>query len=65
MYFLILKTMKPTDFSKYLTNYISRYMVHERACSSNIIIAYTSKRHSVIGCQAIEELREIFIYLKV
>ncbi len=32
--------MKPTDFSKYLTDYLTRYMVHERGCSSNTIIAY-------------------------
>lgn len=32
--------MKPTDFSKYLTDYLTRYLVHERGCSSNTIIAY-------------------------
>ena len=32
--------MKPTDFSKYLTDYLARYLPHERGCSSNTIIAY-------------------------
>jgi len=32
--------MKPTDFSKYLTDYLTRYLAHERGCSSNTIIAY-------------------------
>lgn len=32
--------MKPTDFSKYLTDYLTRYLSHERGCSSNTIIAY-------------------------
>ena len=32
--------MKPTDFSKYLTDYLTRYLSHERGCSTNTIIAY-------------------------
>ena len=32
--------MKPTDFSKYLTDYLTRYLSHERGCSSKTIIAY-------------------------
>ncbi len=32
--------MKPTDFSKYLTDHLTRYLSHERGCSSNTIIAY-------------------------
>ncbi|MCK5137106.1 MAG: tyrosine-type recombinase/integrase [Bacteroidales bacterium] len=32
--------MKPTDFSKYLTDYLTRYLYHERGYSSNTIIAY-------------------------
>ncbi len=32
--------MRPTDFSKYLTDYLTRYLSHERGCSSNTIIAY-------------------------
>ncbi|MCX6234990.1 MAG: site-specific integrase [Bacteroidetes bacterium] len=32
--------MKPTDFSKYLTDYLTRYLSHERGSSSNTIIAY-------------------------
>jgi site-specific recombinase XerD len=32
--------MKPTDFSKYLTDYLTRYLSHERGSSSNTITAY-------------------------
>ena len=32
--------MKPTDFSKYLTDYLTRYLSYERGCSSNTIMAY-------------------------
>lgn len=32
--------MKPTDFSKYLTDYLTRYLSHERGASSNTIVAY-------------------------
>jgi site-specific recombinase XerD len=32
--------MKPTDFSKYLTDYLTRYLYHERGYSSNTITAY-------------------------
>ncbi len=32
--------MKPTDFSKYLSDFISRYLPHERGASSNTIAAY-------------------------
>ena len=32
--------MKPTDFSKYLTDYLTRYLSHERGSSSNTISAY-------------------------
>jgi len=32
--------MKPTDFSKYLTDYLTRYLSHEQGSSSNTIIAY-------------------------
>ena len=32
--------MKPTDFSKYLTDFLTRYLYHERGSSSNTIIAY-------------------------
>jgi len=32
--------MKTTDFSKYLTDYLTRYMPHERGCSHNTIVAY-------------------------
>ncbi len=32
--------MKPTDFSKYLTDYLTRYLSHERGSSSNTLMAY-------------------------
>jgi integrase/recombinase XerD len=32
--------MKPTDFSKYLTDFLTKYLSHERGSSSNTIIAY-------------------------
>jgi len=32
--------MKPTDFSKYLTDFLTRYLSYERGCSSNTIMAY-------------------------
>ena len=32
--------MKPTDFSKYLTDYLTRYLSHERGSSPNTITAY-------------------------
>jgi len=32
--------MKPTDFSRYLTDYLTRYLSHERGSSTNTITAY-------------------------
>jgi integrase/recombinase XerD len=32
--------MKPTDFSKYLTDFLNRYLPHERGASSNTIFSY-------------------------
>lgn len=32
--------MSPTDFSKYLTDYLTRYLTYERGSSSNTIAAY-------------------------
>lgn len=32
--------MKPTDFSKYLTDYLAKYLVHERGASPNTIKSY-------------------------
>src|SRR4030042_4921248 len=40
MCFLISSTMNPTDFSKYLTDYLTRYLSHERGSSPNTITAY-------------------------
>jgi site-specific recombinase XerD len=32
--------MKPTDFSKYLTDFLTRYLPHERGASPNTICSY-------------------------
>lgn len=40
MYFQNLDKMKPTDFSKYLSDFISRYLPDERGASPNTITAY-------------------------
>lgn len=32
--------MKPTDFSKYISDFISRYLPHEKGLSNNTILAY-------------------------
>lgn len=32
--------MKPTDFAKYLTDFMTKYLKEERGCSSNTVIAY-------------------------
>lgn len=40
MYSLKLKTMKPTDFSKYISDFLARYLVDEKGASSNTIHAY-------------------------
>ena len=32
--------MKPSDFSKYLTDFLSKYLPHERGASKNTITAY-------------------------
>ncbi|MGV8091480.1 MAG: tyrosine-type recombinase/integrase [Mangrovibacterium sp.] len=32
--------MKPTDFSKYLTDFLTRYLPHERGASTNTIYSY-------------------------
>lgn len=32
--------MKPTDFSKYLTDYMTKYLTEERGCSVNTVMAY-------------------------
>lgn len=37
---LSLETMKPTDFSRYITEFISRYLPHELGASPNTICAY-------------------------
>ena len=40
MYSLNSKTMKPTDFSMYISDFISRYLPNEKGASSNTITAY-------------------------
>ena len=40
MYSLKLKTMKPTDFSKYISDFITRYLNDEKGASPNTIAAY-------------------------
>lgn len=40
MYSLNLEIMKPTDFSKYISDFISRYLPNEKGASANTIIAY-------------------------
>ena len=40
MFFLILDVMKPTDFSKYISNFLTKYLPGERGVSSNTILAY-------------------------
>lgn len=32
--------MKPTDFSKYLTDFFTRYLTHERGLSANTVVSY-------------------------
>lgn len=32
--------MKPTDFAKYLTDFMTKYLTEERGCSVNTVIAY-------------------------
>jgi len=40
MYSQNLKTMKPTDFSKYISDFISRYLPNEKGASANTIASY-------------------------
>lgn len=40
MYSLNLEIMKPTDFSKYISDFISRYLPDEKGASANTISAY-------------------------
>lgn len=40
MYSLNSEIMKPTDFSKYISDFISRYMPNEKGASANTITAY-------------------------
>lgn len=40
MYSLKLKIMKPTDFSKYISDFITKYLTDEKGASPNTIAAY-------------------------
>ena len=40
MYFLNSEIMKPTDFSEYISDFISRYLPNEKGASANTIAAY-------------------------
>ena len=40
MYFQNLIIMKPTNFSKYITDYISKHLPNEKGASHNTINAY-------------------------
>lgn len=40
MCFLNIETMKPTDFSRYISDFISRYLPNEKGASANTIAAY-------------------------
>ncbi len=57
--------MNPTDFSKYLTDYLTRYLSHERGSSSNTITAYRDS--FVLFITFMERIRNIKaekLYLK-
>lgn len=40
MYFLNIETMKPTDFSRYISDFIARYLPEEKGSSFNTVAAY-------------------------
>lgn len=40
MYSLKLVTMKTTDFSKYISDFITRYLIDEKGASNNTIASY-------------------------
>ncbi len=57
--------MKPTDFSRYLTDYLTRYLSHERGSSPNTITAYRDT--FVLFINFMERIRKIKtekLYLK-
>ena len=57
--------MKPTDFSRYLTEYLTRYLSHERGSSPNTITAYRDT--FVLFINFMERIRKIKtekLYLK-
>jgi hypothetical protein len=49
--------MKPTDFSKYISEFISRYLPNEKGASINTIAAYRDT--FVLLIKFIQEVRRI------
>src|SRR5690606_42050336 len=49
---LIRLAMKPTDFSKYLSGFLTGYLAHERGASKNTIYAYRDAFVLFIGYMA-------------
>ncbi len=57
--------MKPTDFSKYLTSYLTKYLSHERGCSSNTIKAYRDTfLLFIIFMERIQKIKAEKLYMK-
>ena len=57
--------MKPTDFSKYLTDYLTRYLSHERGSSPNTITAYRDSFFLFITfMERIRNIKAEKLYLK-
>ncbi|MGO1786161.1 MAG: site-specific integrase [Sphingobacterium sp.] len=44
--------MKPTDFAKYLSDFLTKYLVHERGASKNTVCAYRDTFVLFIGYMA-------------
>ena len=44
--------MKPTDFAKYLSDFLTKYLVHERGASRNTVYAYRDTFVLFIGYMA-------------
>jgi len=48
--------MKPTDFSKYLSDFLTKYLVHERGASRNTVCAYRDTFVLFIGYMATQNI---------
>ncbi len=57
MYSLNLKIMKPTNFSKYISDFISKYLPNERGARANTITAYRDT--FVLLIQFIQDVKKI------